>query len=169
MDRPVVTNVSIYKAIAKEAYAQVLEASQKNRTPKPDGSGYILRYDPDRTSFKSSLITVVFTGMWIEALTHLLIVRDHGEEKYREYDRKSYEEKFRLFGIEDEELLSLVAKFRATRKELVHEKAHFDIGTIKTAQKEAEVAHEIMRKIELFLANQALKTDAAKRRSLAQR
>lgn len=151
MKRPVITNVSVYKAIAEDAFAQVVEATEMDRTPKPDGSGYILRYDPERTSLKSSMVTVVFTGMWLEALTHLLIVRDHGEEKYREYDRKSYEKKLRLLGIEDEELLSLVVQFRTTRKELVHEKAHFDSGTVKTAQKEAEVANGIMRKIEALL------------------
>lgn len=151
MNQLVVTNVSIYKAIAEEAYAQVAEAAKKDRTPKPDGSGYILRYDPEYRSFKNSMIAVVFTGMWLEALTHLLIVRDHGEDKYREYDRKSYEDKLRLLGIKDEALLSQVAQFRTTRKELVHEKAYFDSGTIKTAQKEAEVAHGILRKVEAVL------------------
>ncbi|MDZ4151761.1 hypothetical protein, partial [Methylicorpusculum sp.] len=83
----------------------------------------------------------------LEALTHLLIVRDHGEDKYREYDRKIYEDKLRLLGVEDESLLAQVTEFRITRKELVHEKAFFDNGTIKTAQKEAKVAYDILCRV----------------------
>lgn len=89
--------------------------------------------------------------MWLEALTHLLIVLGHGEAKYREYDRKSYEDKLRFLGIDDEALLSQVRQFRTTRKELVHEKAHFDTGAVKSAQLEAEVANVVMRKIEAML------------------
>lgn len=151
MEKIVITNVSTYKAIVEEAYAQVVEEGKKDRTPNPDGSGYILRYDAEQRSFKNAMVAVVFTGMWLEALTHLLIVRDHGEDKYREYDRKIYEDKLRLLGIEDETLLTQVAQFRITRKELVHEKACIDGSTIKTAQKEAQVAHEILRSIEAML------------------
>jgi len=152
MNQLLVTNVSIYRAIAEEAYAQVADAEKTERTPNPNGSGYILRYDPKQRSFKNSLVTIVFTGMWLEALTHLLIVRDYGEDKYREYDRRIYEDKLRLLGVKDESFLAQVADFRATRKELVHEKAYFDNGTIKTAQKEAKVAHDILRRIEAILS-----------------
>ncbi|MDZ4151237.1 hypothetical protein, partial [Methylicorpusculum sp.] len=63
MNQLVVTNVSIYKAIAEDAYAQVADAEKTERTLKPYSSGYILRYDPKQRSFKNSMITVVFTGM----------------------------------------------------------------------------------------------------------
>lgn len=152
MERLIITNVFVYKSIAEDAYIQAVETEKKSRTTRLDNSGYVLRYDPEHTSFKSSIITVVFAGMWLEALTHLLIVRGHGEKKYREYDRKSYEDKLRLLGVEDEELLLLVGQLRATRRELIHEKAHFDIRTIKIAQKEAELAIKVIRKIEAELA-----------------
>ena len=44
-------------------------------------------------------------------------------------------------------ILDRVDSFKETRKELVHEKAHFDNGEIKWAEKEAEIAYEIMSHI----------------------
>jgi hypothetical protein len=144
MNDLVITNISIYKAIAEDAFENTIEAEKQQRTPKADGTGWIIKYDPNHVSFKNSIISVVFTGMWLEALTHLLIVQKFGEKKFREYDFKSNEEKLKLLGISDGGLLEKVKRFRETRKELVHEKAHFDDGTIKTAQEEARLAHEIM-------------------------
>lgn len=155
MENLIITNVSTYKTIAQEAYEKMASANKSGRTPKADGTGWILKYDPERTSFKSAMISIVFTGMWLEALLHLLIVSRHGEHKYREYDRKIYEEKLLLLGITDNDLIEQVKRFRIIRKELVHEKAHFDIESLKTAQDEAEIAHEVMMKIEVFLHGMA--------------
>jgi len=144
MNHIVITNISTYKAIAEDAYESIIEADNRQRTPKPDGSGWIIQYDPNHLSFKNSMIAVVFTGMWLEALTHLQIIKKFGEDKFREYDFKSYEEKLNLLGVSDSDLLAKVKRFRETRKELVHEKSNLDDGTIKTAQEEARLAHEIM-------------------------
>jgi len=136
MDGIVITNISIYKAIAEEAYQNMVELMDAGRRLKPDGStGWIITFDPKQTSFKQSMISIVFTGIWLEALMHLLIVRKFGKSKFKEYDFKSYEDKLQLLGCSDQELLERVSRFRKTRKSLVHEKAHFDDGEIKRAHR----------------------------------
>ncbi len=148
MNHFIFTNVGLYKVIADEAYEEMIEAMKIGRRPKPEGhAGYILSYDPRQTSFKKAMVSIVFTGMWLEALTHLLIVARFGETKFKEYDRRAYEDKLSLLGIADKELLDSVSKFRVARKSLIHEKAHFDDRKIKTAQSEAENAHHILHAI----------------------
>lgn len=121
------------------------ELMDAGRRPKPDGSdGWIITFDPFQNSLKQSMIAIVFTGMWFEALMHLLIVRAYGEQKFKEYDFKSYEEKLRLVGCSDQEVIDRATRFRMTRKALVHEKAHFDDGEIRKAQDEADNAHELL-------------------------
>lgn len=90
------------------------------------------------------MIVIVFTGMWLEALMHLLIVRDYGRKKFEEVDFSSCEEKLRLLGCSNQEILDRVARFRKVRKALVHEKAHFDDGRIMKAQDEADNAYELL-------------------------
>lgn len=155
MNSSVVTNIAVYKAIADEAYEEMVRSIATMRRPKPDGSpGWIITYDPKQTSFKQSMISIVFAGMWLEAFTHLLIVKNFGKEKFKEYDRKSYEEKIRLLGCTEMKLLDRVAQFRTTRKSVVHEKAHLDDGEIKKAQNEAENAHEMLVAIYEHFKNQ---------------
>ena len=155
MNHLIVTNVEIYKAIADEAYQEMVQLMEAGRRPKLDGSaGWIITYDPSHASFKKAMISLVFTGMWLEALMHLLIVRKFGEAKFKEYDFKAYEEKLKLLGITDKELLDSVSRFRAVRKALVHEKAHFDDGEIKTAQSEAENAHQMLHAIHAQISNE---------------
>ena len=145
MDRLVITNIAIYKAIADEAHQEIVQLMESGHRPKPDGSaGWIKTYDPNQTSFKQSMVSIVFTGMWLEALMHLLIVKKYGKDKFRDYDRKTYEEKLQLLGCMDKKLLHRVFRFRRIRKSLVHEKAFFDEGEIKRAQDEAENAHEML-------------------------
>ena len=145
MDRLVITNIAIYKAIADEAHQEVVQLMEAGRRPKPDGSpGWIKIYDPNQTSFKQSMVSIVFTGMWLEALMHLLIVKKYGKDKFKKYDFKTYEEKLQLLGYIDKELLHRVSRFRGIRKSLVHEKAHFDEEEIKKAQDEAGNAHEML-------------------------
>ena len=145
MDSIVITNIEIYKAIADEAYQKMVQLMEAGRPPKPDGSaGRTIIYDPNQNSFKQSMISIVFTGIWLESLFHLLIVDNYGKEKFKEYDFKSYEEKLQLLGCMEQNLLDRVLRFRKTRKSLVHEKAHLDDGEIKLAQDEAENAHQIL-------------------------
>jgi hypothetical protein len=148
----IITNVSTYRAIAIEAFQAMQELVESGRRPKEDGSpGWILQFDQNQKSFKQAMVAIVFTGMWLEALLHLLIVRDHGEEKFREFDFKSYEEKLRLIGIDDNSILEAAARFRKSRKELVHEKAHFETGEMKTAQDEARNAFQLLLAIDTAL------------------
>jgi hypothetical protein len=145
MNQFVITNVATYKAIALDAHKEMHEHINSGRRPKDDGSpGWIITFDPEQRSFKKAMIGIVFTGMWLEALLHLLIVRDHGIEKFKEFDFKSYSDKMRLLGCSDQRVLDAAEKFRKCRKELVHEKAHFDTGEIKTAQDEADNAHQLL-------------------------
>jgi len=144
MKNLIITNLEIYKSIAEDSYAEMVALVQAGRTPKPDGSeGWILHYDPMQNSFKKAMVSIVFTGMWFEALMHILIVKKFGEEKFKEFDFKSYEEKITLLGVTDSAFLSSLVRFRKTRKELVHEKSHFHNSEIKAAQEEAENAKAI--------------------------
>jgi|GEM_PF-2020663 len=153
VERIAMTNISTYKAIALEAHKSMCEYLEEGRWPKEDGGpGWIKTFDPDQKCFKQAMITIVFTGMWLEALLHLLIVRNHGLEKFAEYDFKSYEEKLRLLGCSEQGLLDVVKRFRKSRKELVHEKAYCDDGELKTAQDEANNAHDLM--VHAFFNNQ---------------
>lgn len=143
-----ISNASIYKQISEEAYSKMVESSKERMILKNDGSeGFIISYDPAHTSFKQSMIVVVFTGMWLEAVLHQQIVSKHGEETFKKYDFKSYREKLVLLGISDTALLDDVESFKSTRKEIVHEKALFDTGQIKVAQAEAELAKTILERI----------------------
>lgn len=153
MNQFLATNFSVYKSIADEAFQNMNSSIDAGRRPKTDGSkGWIVTYDPSHTSFKNAMISVVFTGMWLEAVLHLEIVKQFGERKFKDYDFKSYEEKFKLIGIIDESVLERVTRFRKSRKELVHEKAYFDSGEFKTAQSEAENAFEIRKIITTHLS-----------------
>lgn len=76
MNQFVITNVFIYKAIAIGAHLEMHELINAGRRPKVDGSpGWIITYDPEHRSFKQAMISIVFTGMWLEAFLHLRIVR----------------------------------------------------------------------------------------------
>ena len=93
MKQFVITNVSIYKAIAIGAHAAMHELTNGGRRPKDDGSlGWIVTFDPEQKSFTQAMIAIVFAGMWLEAFLHLRIVRDHGLMKFKEYDFKSYDD-----------------------------------------------------------------------------
>lgn len=151
--RIIITNVQMYKTIAEEAYSQMVLADDSAQTPNSEGTGYIIRYDPERSSFKYAMIALVFTGMWLEALIHLHFVQKHGKELYNKYDRKSYEEKLKKLEVTDEELLDRVRRYRDVRRELVHEKAYFNQEGVKRAQEEAKVAHEMMLKIDEHFLN----------------
>lgn len=94
----------------------------------------------------------MFTGMWLEALLHFLIVEKLGKDESKKFDRKKYEAKLRLLDCRDEDLLRRIAQFRDTRNLLMHEKAHFDDGEIRKAQDEAENSHAILNDIERYFS-----------------
>lgn len=145
MSQVVISNVSAFKAIAVSAYTEMCELTSSGRRPKNDGSfGWIITFDLEQKSFKLAMITIVFTGMWLEAFLHLLIVKNHGVAKFKEYDRKSYADKIQLLGCFKPTIIEAATIFQKCRKELVHEKAYLDSGEIRKAQDEAENAHQLL-------------------------
>ena len=73
------TNVRFFYEIAKKSYEVMKADFDSHRRPKPGGEhGWILTWDPDHKSFKKAFVTIVFCGVWLEAMLHLLIVRDKG-------------------------------------------------------------------------------------------
>lgn len=145
------TNVSTFYRIAQEAYAEMSVQQALHTRPKPNGeSGNILTYDPDQKSFKSAFIALVFSGVCLEALLHLLIVAHKDLQAFKDYDHKTYEDKLELLGCDDEEILKLCKHFRAARREVVHEKAHLDQETWRVAQREAVAAIDLVNKVFCF-------------------
>jgi hypothetical protein len=124
---------------------------ESGRRPNPTGRGGIHTYDPSQTAFKSAIVSIVFTTIWLDAVTHLLIVRELGEREFRKHDRDSYEGKLRLLRVDDDDLLSRVSRLREVRRELVHEKAYLD-KEMRTAQSEARNANEVRRLVDDYLS-----------------
>lgn len=141
------SNIHVYEQIVKENYTEMLSDIENGRTPKEDGSGYIIKYDPTQASFKKSMIVVTFAGMWLEAIFHQFMVKNHSKNQFSKHDKDPYKQKLALIGITNTAILDSAEKFQKTRNELIHEKAFMDKGEIKQAQKEAEVAHKIIEHV----------------------
>lgn len=133
-----------------EAYLKMRDYITAGRKPMSNGSaGWVVSIDPEQKSFKQAMITTVFTAMWLDALLHLLIVRHLGVMTFKNFDRKhGYEAGLRLLGCSDKEILNAANRLQASRRELVHEKAHLDNGAVKTAEEEAANAYGLIQEIE---------------------
>lgn len=124
---PVFSNVRIFYAIAKESFHEMEVNEKEGKRPKPNGEpGYIITFDPNQKGFKNALVTIVFCGVCMEALLHLLIWKRLGHNECKKYDRALYEEKLRLLGCNDQALIDGCEHFRNCRREIVHEKACLD-------------------------------------------
>lgn len=154
---PVLTNVSIYRSIADDAYRQMSTDLDTHVRAVAQGSDVVVKtLDPEQLSFKQAMISVVFTCIWLEATLHLLIVGRYGRKGYtKKVDRYGYGAKLSLLDCRDEELLSNVERLRKARRELVHEKAHSAFndageftGELRGAQDEAENARAVMLAVE---------------------
>jgi hypothetical protein len=143
------TNVRVFYRIAQESYEEMNIHLNSNRRPKPNGEpGYIMTFDPEQKSFKNAFITIVFSGIFLESLLHLRIVKKYGLEVFKEYDRKPYEEKIKLLGCSDQSIIELCKKYRDARREIVHEKAYLNNDAfLRAAQEEAEIAIELVNKV----------------------
>lgn len=141
------SNVLVYQQIVQENYAEMVADINNGRTPKEDGSGYIIKYDYTQASFKKSMIIVTFTGMWLEAIFHQFMVKVHSKNQFNKHNKDSYKEKLELMGISNSEILNSAEKFQKTRNELIHEKAFMDRGEIKLAENEAEAAYKIIEHV----------------------
>ncbi len=140
------SNVHIFYKIAQESHTAMTSNLDKHRTPKPDG-GFIIKLDPDQKSFKKAFITIVFSGIFLESVLHILIVQRKGVDTYKKYDRKSYEEKLKLLGCNDQRILGQCKHLREVRREIVHEKAYINTDSFLIAQKEADAAIEVVNNI----------------------
>jgi len=123
---------------------------ESGKRPKPNGEpGWIITYDPEQKSFKAALIAITFSGIYLEALLHLLIVEKHGIELYKKIDRKSYEDKLELLRCTP--LIKEECKYyRDMRRDIVHEKAHFDAGKIYWAQEDAVRAFNFINSVNAY-------------------
>jgi hypothetical protein len=149
MNKPLLTNASVFRAIVIAAHAEMHRLENAGRRPKDDGTpGWVIAFDPEQKSFKQALIAITFTAMWFESAFHLLVVRDHGIKKYDEYDHRPYREKLELIGITGAKILESAERLQKCRKDLVHEKAHLDKGQFRAAQEEADNACELLLAIE---------------------
>lgn len=143
------TNINVFYNIANEAYVAMNEDLNSGRKPKPGGEpGWIITYDRKQKSFKNAFITIVFCGVFLESLLHLLIVKSQGLAVFKKYDRtESYEGKLQLLGCNDQPILEKCKHYRNVRREVAHEKAHINNEKILFAQKEAAYAMDLMNEI----------------------
>ena len=157
-----ITNVSIYLAIAEQALFEAQRLETEARRPRPDGKpGFVVTLDPDRKSFKQSLIAVAFAGMFLEALLYQAGVQRFGKAEYMKLDRKrgtTYEGKLVALGVTDQELLATCKRVRQARNDLMHERA-VEIHGIKDvpvrwAQEEAKVAVTFVKSVAVWMNRQ---------------
>jgi len=151
-DDLIISNSFLYFKIAKEAFVSMEKDLEKNIRPKPNGEkGNILTFDPDKKSFKNSLVSVVFFGMYLDSILHIMVSKKVGIEEYRKnIDRQIYEEKLKLLGVNDQALLDRIEEFRKGRNELVHEKALLPSDS-KTGQSEAKKCFKLMTDLNILL------------------
>lgn len=149
---PVLSNIDVYWSIAEEAHTNMQAAWVEHTTPRPEGQpGLIIRWDPDRRSFKSAMIVIAFCGMFLDSLLYISLQDKLGRAEALKADRFPHEERLEILGITDAALLKRVAAFREARKDLLHEKAvdltDLAAQSMWTAQDVAGSAMAIMRDI----------------------
>lgn len=152
MTQIVLSNVDVYAAIAEEAFADMERRAAEDRRPKANGKGWIISFDPTQKSFKSALVYITFSALWLEAILHLRITSLHGKSLSKNADRKTYEEKLKILGVNDEELSCSLVEFRDLRREIIHEKAFFDQNKSRVAQDEARKVQQLMLRVRDKLA-----------------
>ncbi len=152
MTQIIMSNVDVYAAIADEAFVDMEKQLIEGREPRSDGKGWILSFDPSQKGFKSALVCITFSALWLEATLHLHIADQYGKSQSKEADRKSYEEKLKILGIRDEELSCALAAFRDLRRTIIHEKAFFDQNEFRFAQDEARKVRQLMQRVQEKLA-----------------
>lgn len=86
-----ISNADVYLTIAEEALAKSKQLDEIARIPKPDGHpGFVITYDPKRTSFKQSLIAIVFAGVYLEALLYIVGVERLGRKSTENTTKRSF-------------------------------------------------------------------------------
>jgi hypothetical protein len=162
MPGPVISNLDVYLAIATEALTRSQELDAEQTRPMPDGMpGQIITWDPTRSSFKHSLIAIVFAGVYLDALLYIAnrnLQRASDARKVSKAGRQSrkgrgrYEVGLAKLGITDPELVEGCKRLNEARDGIVHERA-LEIGPpfveekMHVAQREAEHALTIVRRV----------------------
>jgi len=139
----VISNLDTYLAIAKDALAASLAAEASHRKPKPDGSpGFIISLDRTKTSFRQGLIAIVFAGVYLDALLHVVGTQRLGRRQYKKIHKDKYEEKLNKLGVTDKDTIVACERFRKARNDVTHEKATqpLTVKNLRIAQREAEHA-----------------------------
>jgi hypothetical protein len=152
LSNPVVSNADFYRQMAEEALAAAQVSLAAHRRPKDDGAeGYIFSYDPTRTSFRQSLVAIVFAGIAIEAFLWLYGSEALGRRQYKSLEKKlTLEAVLPRLGLGDPEMYTKAKLFREARNELVHERAvplSESLEPLRRAQEEAERAVALMNEI----------------------
>lgn len=142
------TSIRYFYSIALEAITFVRADMKVRVQPRPDGQpGAVNVWDPEYRGFKASHIAIVFFGIFVESALHQLVASRKGIREAKRTDKWTYEKKLRLLGCNDENLFEQCKEYAAARREIVHEKAHLEDGSLRVAQTEAERAFELAEKI----------------------
>ena len=152
-----ISNADIYLAIAEEALAESQRLRALATSPMPDGlPGHVVAWDPQRKSFKQSLIAIAFAGVYLEAVLYAVGASRLGKSKYKKVEG-TYEQKLKALGITDPAVLKECERFRKSRNDLVHEKAvepqDFDTSSVRFAQHEAASGLALVKSLAAALQN----------------
>jgi hypothetical protein len=154
----VISNDRTFLEIARDAHRSSKEAEAQHRRPNPSGTGSIITFDPDRESFKHSLIAIAFVGAFLDAILYWagrdILGKSQYEKRVTEVSSR-YEHQlavlFAKLGIEDDQLVADSKRFREARKEVMHEKAIpvEELGKkgVRLAQKEAANALSVANRV----------------------
>ncbi|WP_028301336.1 hypothetical protein [Oceanospirillum beijerinckii] len=155
--RLIFTSLGAIEQIIFESQALMNRSLEKGRTPK-EGGGFILKYDPNHTSFKEALKVLVFVGAALESIWHQKAVELKSKTFAEKADRecKSVPSKFESIGLTEKSLLDSMSDYYTVRRQLIHEKAHQSKfqKTIFNAQSEANRAVELLKSVKLALGQQ---------------
>lgn len=121
-DRYILSNLNIFYEIAKDSYELAIQELENHRTPKTDG-GYLLTFDPKRKSFKNSLISISFSGSYLDLhlkISYMIKFNETPPKKWRM--NNPYKNKLESLGITEKSLIDLCEKFSTARNDVSHEK-----------------------------------------------
>ncbi len=151
---PPITSLGIIESIIFESQELMNSSFKEGITPK-EGGGFILKYDPNHTSFKEALKVLVFVGAALESMWHQKAVELKSKTFAEKSDRecKSVPLKFECIGLTESSLLEDMTNYYNVRRQLVHEKAHESKfkKTIYDAQSEANKAVQLFKSVKLSL------------------
>ena len=163
------SNLKVFFDIAIKAQASSARLDKKYIKPIPGQQGrFVNNYDPRRGSFKNALIAIVFSGVFIEALLSVVALEEperltKKRLTFQKFDRLTYENKLKILGVFDENLLEDCKNLREGRNEIVHEKPSVfvkgklvtPVEKFRVAQTEAKRAVAVVRRVIKALSKRA--------------